>query len=107
MSDAARRALWRAIEDSGLWEVVWDLNGARADVPANANRATALEAVRWLLERDWIERYRIREPDGEPADVPTEEARRLLDSPDAWEPAAAGEISVRIRATEEGEKAYQ
>jgi hypothetical protein len=108
MSDAVSRTLWLAIEDySGLWEAVWELNTARPAAPADSNRSIAREAVEYLLEREWVQIYRVREPDGSPTPVTADEARRLLDTPSSWEPPCAGGTSIRIGATEKGEEAYR
>lgn len=105
--DRARTVLWSAIEDyAPLWEVAWELH---PDAPriGEAERDSTRKLIKELLQRGLISLYWLVEPDGEPVQVPgREEAEGLLHDDGSWEMAPWGDRSVRISATEAGEKAY-
>ena len=102
-----RALLWLAIEDyAGLWETVWELNGADP-APADEHLAAARRAVPQMLDRGWISVHRSVEPDGELTELSDAEARLALADDRSWSEPTTGSTSIRISATPDGERAYE
>lgn len=103
--DIKNDVLWLAIEDiSGLWEVLWDLKSHYPTMSEAERKASAIDAVRELIQSRLIEVYSCREPAGDPkkmADSAVEQA--LLDSKN-WQEPDAGAVSIRIGATDAGRR---
>ena len=100
--------LWLAIEDySCLWEVVWEINTRYPELLPTQRKTAAAYAVRTLLSRRWIKLYQCQEPYGTLTPLRSEEYEEALSETANWAEPGEGTVSIRIGATEEGERAYQ
>lgn len=106
-SELLKCILWLAIEDySGLWEVVWEINSRYGELSETERLVLARQVVRDLASRGWVALYRCQEPYGDMVPLSPEEYDEVLLNPANWEPPTADSVSIRIGATEAGERAY-
>jgi len=102
-----KHILWLAIEDySGLWEVVWEINSRYGELSETERMVLARQVVRDLASRGWVALYRCQEPYGDMVPLSLEEYERVLLNPANWVQPTADSVSIRISATEAGERAY-
>jgi len=92
---------------TGLWEIVWWLNGQFPGASPDERLDAARRGVGELLRRGWIELYRgDRFAGDEPQDVATD-IDAIFSDPAAWDaPRQEDKTHIRFAATDEGERAY-
>lgn len=90
--------------ETGLWELVWELNSRRGRHPENvalARRIVRQLADQGLVQVDWCD-----ETDGALTPIDDAEVEAVLDSERWWQPPGEDGRSVRAWATDEGRAAY-
>lgn len=77
--------LWAAVEDyAGMWEAVWELRSIHPEASAESLESTAREILTQLIDQGDIELYWCQEPYRETTLIPEDQARRILESADAF-----------------------
>ena len=106
-SKVERVALLQAIEDySGLWEILWELNGLDPDGQEKAHIGQATVAIKRLARDGYVEVFYCQEPYGEMVRVEDEELTNALGDIRMWRGPEPDARSVLISATEAVSKAY-
>ena len=106
-SKVERVALLQAIEDfSGLWEILWELNGLDPDGEETAHIGGAIGAIKRLARDGYVEVFYCQEPYEEMLRVEDEELTNVLGDTRMWRGPEPDSRSVRIGATEAVSKAY-
>ena len=102
------KVLWATIEDyCGLWELVWEINTLGSNNSSRGSQQIALQCVLYLLSRDLLKLFYCQEPYGEMIEIVREDSYAdLLKDPKIWEPPLPEARSIRVSATESGEKYY-
>lgn len=103
-----RILLWVCIEDyAGLWELEWELATKFPDISPETRRESLRNIVSKLMGSGLIILYQCQEPYGDTRPLSEEEARKAIESDEAWVCPEAQAKSIRVSATKEGEKIYQ
>ena len=93
---------------AGLYEVIWELHRLYPEQTLGEKYAAAEQAVRSLLERDWIRLYTWRGSfsNQEVEEIEPASVEEILSHPASWYPEYYGGGRIVFGATEEGERAW-
>jgi hypothetical protein len=94
---------------SGLWEVYGEAMEIFGDIPKKELLNYARQVVLELFIKGWILLYWCREPLNNDRVFPvnSQEAEKVLQEDKYWDEPRKDSLSIRILATEEGEKAFK
>jgi len=96
------KILWAAIEDyAGLWEVLWEFGKEIPSIPFFEIQTTVLS----LFNQGYIEVFKCKEPYGELTKI-DDGCIDIFSDKTNWNPPDQYAVSIRISATERGEKYY-
>ncbi|HEV7935273.1 MAG TPA: hypothetical protein VGP70_23545 [Actinomadura sp.] len=102
-----KAVLWAAIEDySGLWEIVWELNTLDPEGAEKQHIQMSKAIVRDFLNRDWVQLFWCQEPYGGVTLIAEKEIGQVLADAASWMPPDPEAVSVRVSATDAGERMY-
>ena len=97
------KILWAAIEDyAGLYEVIWEFGNEIPPIPFDKIQTTVLS----LLHQGYIELFKCEEPYGEVTKI-NDGCIDILSDKKNWDPPELYAISIKVSATESGEKYYK
>ena len=98
-----KRVLWAAIEDYvGLWEIPWEF-GKDEEKPSISELAKTLSQ---FLNQGYIELFRCKEPYGNLEKIEVN-PKAVLAEMTNWVEPLEGAVSIRVSATEKGQKYYK
>ena len=101
------KLLWASMEDyCGLWELVWEINTLHPNNSPRESQHITLHCILDLLSRDLVQLYHCQEPYGRMTMIRRDNYFRYLQDHKVWEPPPPKAHSVRVSATEAGEKYY-
>ena len=102
--------LWATIEDYlALWEVPWELKNIHGNSNESKLKILALKIIKFFLQNELIELYCCVEPFGEISKIDGDINfyYNLLNQDKYWNIPDNGDKTIRIGATEKGEKLYR
>ncbi|MFW9928262.1 MAG: hypothetical protein ACFFD1_02615 [Candidatus Thorarchaeota archaeon] len=107
--EGVKLVLWAAIEDyCGLWEIPWELKNLQNSFNESQLKILSLEIIKFLISGGFIELFYCKEPYGDITKISdTNLYCNLLNQSKYWDIPNSGDKSIRINATQKGEKLYQ
>src|SRR4051812_41161269 len=94
----ARRVLFAAIEDSGLWEIAWELATLHPERSAGDNRAEARKIIETMWTKKLVEVYGWHEPDGPEVNLERQRIANVLSDDAVWQAPSFHNLCYRVRA---------
>lgn len=109
MTNLIDQILFAANEDySGLWEIFEETKDLHKEFSKEDLIKLAKLTLLELIERGWIRLYWCREPltNDRVSPIELSEVQRVLSENKYWKQPKKDSLSVRVLATEEGEKVF-
>jgi hypothetical protein len=90
-------------DDSGLWEIVWDLNSLPE---LKINISELIQIVISMYKEDLIKFYWHTWGSGDFVEISDGTVESIINKIEYWEPPSIGQVCITIASTDKGERFY-